>query len=147
MEREDYVLRMIAQTARVLAHVRRLLLQGRHGEAGAELEQVATKGGLDLQFVIALDEPSLRPLLLTAGEVDRPKCAFFAEVVYLEWKRQLSMKRLEQATRCANRALFLYAYAYEGIVVEPETRDRIGELAQYFDSPPAPGPTQPRPSA
>ena len=147
MEREDYVLRMIAQTARVLAHVRRLLLQGRHGEAGAQLEQVSTKGGLDLQFVIALDETSLRPLLLTGGEMDRPKCAFFAEVVYLEWKRQLSMGRLDQATRCANRALFLYAYAYEGIVVEPETRDRIGELAHYFDPTPSISPSQPRSGA
>ena len=138
MEREDYVLRMIAATARVLAHVRRLLLHGKYADAGEQLEQVSVRGGLDLRFVITLDEASLRPMLYTGGEIDRPKCAFFAEVVYLEWRRQLAMGALDYATRCATRALLLFALAYDGIVVEPETRDRIAELEVYFE------PTAPR---
>ena len=84
MEREDYILRMIAQMALVLARVRRMLLEGKNSEAGDELELAAQKGGIDLHFVIALDEASLEPLLRTGGEIDRPKCAFFAEVIYLE---------------------------------------------------------------
>ena len=80
MEREDYLIRMIAQMGLVLARVRRMLLEGKTAEAGGELEDAAVKGGIDLGLVIALDEPSLRPVLLTGGDVDRPKCAFFAEV-------------------------------------------------------------------
>ena len=128
MKREDYLLRMIAQMGLVLARVRRLLLEGKNAESGGELEQAALKGGIDLALVIALDEPSLRPLLFTAGELDRPKTAFFAEVVYLEWRRQHAMGNAERAERCARRALLLFALAYEGIVVDDETRQRVAEL-------------------
>src|SRR5688572_4249082 len=112
-QREDYLLRMIAQMGRVLAHVRRLLLEGKHADAGDELGRAAQQGGVDLRILIALDEGSLRPLLTTGGEIDRPKCAFFAEVLYLEWSRQLAMGRTEMAERCAERALLLYSLAYD----------------------------------
>ena len=128
MQREDYLIRMIAQMARVLAAVRRKLLEGKNVEAGEDLEQAARKGGIDLRMLIALDETSLEPMLRTGGEIDRPKCAFFAEVIYLEWRRQLAMGHVAQAERCARRALLLYALAYDGIVVEPEVSQRIEEL-------------------
>jgi hypothetical protein len=128
MEREDYLIRMIAQMGLVLARVRRMLLEGKNAEAGGELEDAAVKGGIDLGLVIALDETSLRPLLLTGGDFDRPKCAFFAEVVYLEWRRQLAMDHAERAERCARRALLLFALAYEGIVMDDDTRHRVAEL-------------------
>jgi hypothetical protein len=128
MQREDYLLRMIAQMGRVLAAVRRLLLEGKTAEAGAELEQAAKKGGIDLRLVIALDEPSLEPLLRTGGEIDRPKCAFFAEVIYLEWQRQVAIGRSTEAEKCAQRALLLYALAYDGIVIDDETQQRVAAL-------------------
>jgi hypothetical protein len=128
MQREDYLLRMIAQMALVLARIRRMLLEGKNSEAGDELEQAAQKGGIDIGLVIALDEASLELLLRTGGEIDRPKCAFFAEVIYLEWRRQLAMGRIPQAERCARRALLLYALAYDGIVMGDETQQRIAEL-------------------
>src|SRR5262245_32136773 len=128
MQREDYLIRMIAQMARVLAHVRRLLTHGKNAEAGDELEQAARKGGVDLGFIIGLDEPSLRPLITTGGEIDRAKCAFFGELVYLEWRRQLAMGKTERADRCARRALLLYALAYDGIVMDETVNTRIAEL-------------------
>jgi hypothetical protein len=134
MQREDYILRMIAQMGLVLARIRRMLLEGKNAEAGGELEQVAVKGGIDLRMVIALDEDSLRPMLLTGGEFDRPKCAFFGELVYLEWRRQLAMGHTDRAERCAGRALLLYGLAYNGIVMDEETRQRIAELQQAFDA-------------
>ena len=132
MQREDYLLRMIAQMGRVLARIRRMLLEGQNSEAGEELETAAQKGGIDLRLVIALDEASLEPLLRTGGEIDRPKCAFFGEVIYLEWRRQLAMGLMPQAERCARRALLLYALAYDGIVVDDETRQRIMELEGHL---------------
>ena len=141
MEREDYLIRMIAQMGLVLARVRRMLLEGRNVEAGAELEEAAVKGGIDLGLVIALDETSLRPLLLTGGDFDRPKCAFFGEVVYLEWRRQLAMEHTSRAERCARRALLLYSLAYEGIVMDDETRQRITELQQGSPADDQPMPT------
>ena len=128
MQREDYLLRMIAQMGRVLAAIRRMLIEGKNSAAGEELERVSQKGGIELGLVIALDETSLEPLLRTGGEIDRPKCAFFAEVIYLEWRRQRAMERMPQAERCAGRALLLYALAYDGIVIDEETRQRIAEL-------------------
>jgi hypothetical protein len=128
MQREDYLLRMIAQMGRVLAAIRRMLREGKNSGAGDELERAAQKGGIDLPLVLALDETSLEPLLRTGGEIDRPKCAFFAEVIYLEWRRQLAMERMPQAERCAQRALLLYALAYDGIVMDAETQQRIAEV-------------------
>lgn len=128
MQREDYLLRMIAQMARVLARIRRKLLDEQHAEAGQDLESVARQAGIDLTFVVSLDEASLRPLLTTGGELDRPKCAFFAELVYLEWRRQLAMGQRDRAARYAIRALQLYAFAYDGIVVDAETSQRVAEL-------------------
>lgn len=128
MQRDDYILRMIAQMARVLARVRQLMLEGKHAEAGDELDRVSKQGGVDLRLIIALDEQSLRPLLVTGGEIDRAKCAFFAECVYLEWQRQQSMGNADYAERCADRALLLYALAYEGIVMDSDTSHRVEEL-------------------
>lgn len=128
MQREDYLLRMIAQMGRVLAAIRRLLLEGRNAEAGDELDRAARTGGIDLHLLLALDEPSLEPLLRTGGEIDRPKCAFFAAVAYLEWRRLLATGRMPQAERCARRALLLYALAYDGIVTDDDARRRVAEL-------------------
>jgi len=126
------MLRMIAQMGRVLAAVRRMLLEGRTAEAGDQLEHAAQKGGIDLKLVIALDEPSLEPLLRTGGEIDRPKCAFFAEVIYLEWQRQLAMGMVPPAERCAKRALLLYALAYDGIVLGADTQQRVAEVEEFL---------------
>ena len=128
MQREDYLLRMIAQMARVLARIRRRLVEGKYTEAGDELEQVARQGGIDLRYLVALDETSLRPLLLTGGEIDRSKCAFFGEVLYLEWRRLLAAGQPDRARRCARRAVLLYALAYDGIVIDEETQQRVAEL-------------------
>ena len=134
MQREDYLLRMIAQMARVLARIRRMLLEGKNSEAGDELEHAAQKGGIDLHLVSALDEASLRPLLLTGGEVDRPKCALFAELMYLEWQRRLAMGQMQRTERCAERALLLYALAYDGIVMDDETRQRVAEIGEHSEA-------------
>lgn len=133
-QREDYVLRMIAQMARVLAHVRRLLLEGKHAEAGDALSNAARQGGVDLHILLALGADSLRPLLTTGGEIDRPKCAFFAELLYLEWSRLRAMGKADAARRCADRALLLYSLAYDDIVVDEETISRVKELAAFAES-------------
>ena len=133
MQREDYLLRMIAQMGRVLAAVRRKLLDGKNVDAGSDLESAARQGGIDLKFVVGLGEESLEPMLRTGGEIDRPKCAFFAEVIYLEWRRQLAMGHESQADRCAQRALLLYALAYDGIVMDDSTRQRIEELQGHTE--------------
>ena len=133
-QRDDYILRMIAQMARVLAHVRRLLLEGKHAEAGNELANAARQGGVDLRILLALDADSLRPLLTTGGEIDRPKCAFFAEVLYLEWSRLQAMRNADAAQRCADRALLLYSLAYDDIVVDEETMSRVKELEAFAGS-------------
>ena len=136
MLREDYLLRMIAQMGRVLARIRQLLLEGKHAEAGDELERAAHQGGIDRRLLIVLDEESLQRLLLTGGEIDRPKCAFFAELVYLDWRRHVAMGHGDMAARCARRALLLYALAYDGLIIGDETRQRVAELQRFEESEP-----------
>ena len=88
MEREDYILRMIAQMARVLARIRRMLLEGKNSEAGDELEHAAQKAGIDLRFVIALDDaptPAVDALhkLLTGDRIGEHAIVTFVRGVEL----------------------------------------------------------------
>lgn len=138
MQREDYLLRMIAQMGRVLAAVRRMLMEGKYAAAADELDRAAKGGGIGLDLLLVLDEPSLEPLLRTGGEIDRPKCAFLATVAYLEWRRQLAMGLAESAPHCAQRALLLYALAYYDVVMDDETRQRIAELDGEVELPELP---------
>src|SRR5262245_29986362 len=109
--RRDYLLRMIEQSARVLARVRQLLVAGLTGEARAELESAARGAGLDIGLALSLSPDSLLPLLTTGGEVDRARCAFFAELLYLEWKRALADGDTARASRSRERALTLFGLA------------------------------------
>jgi hypothetical protein len=128
MQRQDYLLRLIQQMGRVLARVREMLLKGEHAEAGEELERTARQAGIDLKFVIALDEDSLLPMLFTGGELDQPKAALFAELVYLEFERAVQMERTVFAARCAERALWLFRIAYEGVAVDDDTAAKMDRL-------------------
>lgn len=127
--RKDYLLRMIEQTARVLAHVRKLLLSGQTREAKAELEAAARGAGLDLGILLSLAPESLEPLLMTGGQIDQPKCALFGELLYLERQRALADGDRPRADRCAERARMLLALAYEGSVIDDETQQKIDEMA------------------
>src|SRR4051812_10249103 len=118
MQREDYLLRMIQQMGRALARIRKHLLEGAYADAGEELATVARQGGIDLRYLIALDEPSLRAMLSTGGEVDQAKCALFAELVYLEWHRAQAEGHVDYAERCARRARLLFELAYYGVVTD-----------------------------
>ena len=128
--RKDYLLRMIEQMGRVLARVRELLLAGRTTEARAELENAARGAGLDIGLVLSLAPESLEPLLTTGGEIDRPKCALFGELLYLERQRALADGDTARAKRCADRAAMLFELAYEGIVIDDETREKLKELQE-----------------
>lgn len=120
---------MLQQMGRMLARIRELLLAGRNEEAGAELASVAQQAGIDLRFVVALEETSLRPMLITGGEIDRPKSALFAELVYLEWRRAIANGRVDHAERCAKRALLLFQLAFQGTTPDDETRAKLQALA------------------
>ena len=129
MQRQDYLLRLIQQMGRTLARIREMLIDGRTDEAGTELASIAQQAGIDLRFVIALEESSLRPMLITGGEIDRPKCALFAELVYLEWRRALVAGRADYAERCAKRALVLFQLAYQGSSPDDDVRAKTQALA------------------
>jgi hypothetical protein len=134
MQREDYLLRQIALMGRVLARIRRLLIDGRSADAGEEIQRAAHEGGIDLPLLIRLDSASLEMLLVTGGEIDRPKCALFAEVLFLEWQRRLSIGPAETARRCAERALLLYGLAYHDVVIDDDTKQHVATLQNYVET-------------
>ncbi|HEY4215821.1 MAG TPA: hypothetical protein VGM67_01715 [Gemmatimonadaceae bacterium] len=128
MEQEDYLLRMIASIGIALSRIRRMLFEGKNAEARQEIEHAAVTVGLDLNLLIGLDARSLRPFLQTGGVFDQAKCAFFAELVYLEWQREVAAGSEHDADRCAARASLLYSLAYEGLVMDEQTRQHAAEL-------------------
>lgn len=133
MQREDYILRNIALMGRALARVRRMLIEGKNSEAAEEINRVSRDGGLDLPLLMGLDSESIAQLLLTGGEIDRPKSAFFAEILHLEWRRRVAVGSAKTAPHCAQRALMLYGLAYHGIVVDDETKERVASLEDYLE--------------
>jgi hypothetical protein len=126
--RRDYLLRLVEQMARVLARVRELLAAGKTSEARGELERAARGAGLDLGLALTLAPGSLLPMLSTGGEVDRSKCALFAELLYLEYHRASADAQLEQAARARDRALMLFELAYAGQPIDDEVAGKIEEL-------------------
>ena len=126
--RKDYLLRMIEQMARVLARIRELLAAGKTTEARAELERAARTAGLDIAIILSLTPDSLIPMLTVNGEIDRPKCALFAEVLYLERQRALADGDEARAARCAERARLLFVLAYEGTHMDDETQAKFAEV-------------------
>ena len=100
--------------ARVLARVRELLAVGKTAEAREELQRAARGAGLDLGLALTLAPSSLLPLVSTSGEVDKSKCALFAELLYLEHQRAVADGQTEQAARARDRALMFYDLAYAG---------------------------------
>lgn len=128
MLRQDYLQRMIQQMARNLARIRTLLSGGEYVEAEAEVERLARQAGVDLRFLISLDEGSLRPMISTAGEIDRPKCALFGELLYLEWRRALAIGRSDRAPRIADRALLVFRLGYEGGAMDAATERKVADL-------------------
>ena len=127
--RQDYLLRQIEQMARLLAHVRELLFAKKTAEAREDLERAFRGAGLDLGLALSLTPESLVPLLTTGGEIDQPKCALFAELLYLERQRALADGDTARAARCAKRAYMLFVLAYEGTVIDDDTRAKLEELA------------------
>jgi hypothetical protein len=114
--------------ARVLARVREQLAAGKTTEARGELERAARGAGLDLGLALTLAPNSLVPLLSTSGEIDRSKCALFAELLYLEHQRAVADGQVEQAARARDRALMLFELAYAGQPVDGDVAAKIEEL-------------------
>ena len=126
--RRDYLLRLVEQMARVLARVRELLATGKTLEAREELERAARGAGLDLSLASTLAPSSLLPMLSVGGEVDRSKCALFAELLYLEHQRALADGQGDHAARARDRALMLFELAYQGQTIDDETAAKMEEL-------------------
>ena len=113
---------------RAIARVRELLDAGRTADARAELQRAARDAGLDLHLALSLAPASMIPLLSNVGQLDRGKCALFAELLYLERERALADGDPDHARRAADRALWFYDQAYHGSPPDDDTRTRFDAL-------------------
>lgn len=131
----DYILRIIEQLGAALVEIRRRILRQQDaGEIREDLAETATKAGLDLELLRALDASTLVMLVSSGGDVELAKCWLMAELLYLDG--------LEKELRDADgrdslyKARMLYDLIRPmgaSIVGLPEAAARIAEIDDRLD--------------
>jgi hypothetical protein len=129
-ERRDYLLRMIEQMGAVFARIRQLILGG-SAVSEEELRATASRAGIDVGVVRALDAESLVNLLSAAGEVDPTRAWVTAELLYVDALAAELGGALDAAFDLYAKSLRLYTAIDPRIIGGiPEAGGRIGEIEQ-----------------
>lgn len=136
MIHNDYILRMISQLAKVLAHIMQLREKGRDDDALREIDQSMQKlCGLNSQLVNSLSESSLIAALRGGASLDVGKCLVLAGLLKEEGD-VLTDRDLEDdaaARYLKSLALYLEAMHDDARLVLPSYVERIREVAEALD--------------
>jgi hypothetical protein len=129
----DYVLRLIEQLAQVLIVLRNRILghESEPSQLHEEIRSIASRVGLDLQVVRAVDPTVLRLLMSRAGTLDPGRCWLMAELLFLEALQAREAGDAAQATRDLDRALLLHGWnepEWQPFPELPPVSERIDEL-------------------
>ena len=143
MAQQDYILRMIEQVGRMLAALRRRILDGAADSASVrhELGEAGRTGGVDLEVARALTPESLVLLVSAGGELEPGRAWLMAEVLYLDGLDARLRGDLERARASLGRALVLNRLIGPEtlkLVELPEAQDRIHEIERLLDGHPPP---------
>ena len=136
MIHNDYILRMISQLAKVLAHIIQLREKGRDDDALREIDQSMQKlCGLNSQLVNSLSESSLIAALRGGASLDVGKCLVLAGLLKEE-ADLMADRNLEDdaaARYLKSLALYLEAMHDDARLVLPSYVERIQEVAGSLD--------------
>lgn len=137
MTQRDYILRMIEMAGKILIRLRRMIL-GREIEAEeveAELQDVATKSGLDLDLLRSASHDTLVMLVSPAGEPEPGRTWIAAELFLVDGYRAEAEQDPDRARDSWERALRLYGLLGPGIVARgfPEVEERIVEVQDRLE--------------
>jgi hypothetical protein len=132
----DYILRMISQLAKVLAHIVQLREKGRDDDALREIDQSMQKlCGLNSQLVNSLSEASLIAALRGGATLDVGKCLVLAGLLKEEADVLLDRDREDDAAARYLKSLALYLEAMhdDARLVLPSYVERIQTVAEALD--------------
>lgn len=136
MIHNDYILRMISQLAKVLAHIVQLREKGRDDDALREVDQSMQKlCGLNSQLVNSLSEASLIAALRGGATLDVGKCLVLAGLLKEEADVLLDRDREDDAAARYLKSLALYLEAMhdDARLVLPSYVERIQTVAEALD--------------
>ncbi len=136
MIHNDYILRMISQLAKVLAHILQLREKGRDDDALREIDQSMQKlCGLNSQLVNSLSESSLIAALRGGASLDVGKCLVLAGLLKEEGDvlRDRDREDAAAARYLKSLALYLEAMHDDARLVLPSYVERIREVAEALD--------------
>lgn len=136
MIHNDYILRMISQLAKVLAHIVQLREKGRDDDALREIDQSMQKlCGLNSQLVNSLSEASLIAALRGGATLDVGKCLVLAGLLKEEGDVLLDRDREDDAAARYLKSLALYLEAMhdDARLVLPSYVERIQTVAEALD--------------
>lgn len=137
MTSKDYLLRQIEMLGEILVAIRRLILGGGASatKVFSRLEEVAGKGGMDLEFARAADPDTLRFLIAPTGEIEPGRCWLLAEVLYLDGLQAREMgdeDRWMDSLQKARMLFSLLAPMGAFLVGFPEGAERVAEIDELL---------------
>ena len=132
MTQTDYLLRLIEQMGAMLIALRKRILGGGldADEAEEQLQSLAGKSGLDLDFLRTVSLDTLVMLMSPTGVPEPGRCWITAELFLVDATRAESAGDDEEAWDRYERSLRLFGLLDPGIVAIglPEVKDRIREV-------------------
>lgn len=136
MIHNDYILRMISQLAKVLAHIVQLREKGRDDDALREIDQSMQKlCGLNSQLVNSLSESSLIAALRGGASLDVGKCLVLAGLLKEEGDILTARDREDEAANRYLKSLSLYLEAMhdDARLHLPSYVERVQEVAAALE--------------
>lgn len=140
MAQRDYLLRQIEILGQLLIALRKMILGGEADGASVEarLQEVAAKGGADLDLARAASPDTLRLLIAPTGEIEPGRCWLLAETLYLDGVQACLREDPERASDSLQKARMLFALlAPMGafLVGFPEASERMTEIEGLLADP------------
>jgi hypothetical protein len=136
MIHSDYIMRMISQLAKALAHIVQLRERGRDDDALREIDQSMQKlCGLNSQLVNSLSESSLIGALRGGASLDVGKCLVLAGLLKEEGDVFRDRDREDDAASRYLKSLALYLEAMhdDARLVLPSYVERIQDVAAALE--------------
>ena len=132
MTQTDYLLRLIEQMGAMLIALRKRILGGGLDaeEAEEQLQSLAGRSGLDLDFLRTVTLDTLVMLMSPTGVPEPGRCWITAELFLVDATRAEAAGDDEEAWDRYERSLRLFGLLDPGIIAFglPEVKDRIREV-------------------
>jgi hypothetical protein len=129
----DYLLRQIEILGQFLVAIRKMILGGEADGASVEarLQEVSSKGGMELSLARAATPETIRLLIAPTGDVEPGRCWLLAETLYLDGLQAQLTGHEDRALDSFAKARMLFSLLMPMgafLVGFPEAAERIREI-------------------